>query len=634
MKVKGIAYYPEHWDESSWDKDLRRIQDMGVNTIRIGEFMWSLLEPREGEFDFSLLDKMIEKITSFGFKILLGTPTATFPVWVIKKYDNIMAVDEYGRQRKYGTRRQYCYNSEDYIRLSRTISEKMVSRYRNNRNIIGIQIDNEIGHEGSDFCQCDNCRMGFSEYLQKKYGTVEKMNKICGNVFWGQNFIDFKDVEVPFGDLLGHNPSLRLDYARFLSSSTVTFANAMIDAVKGVKGEHQLVTTNLPGGLFNKWFDANKLVENIDFVSFDNYPIWGGETNNADDAKVAMELDMIRGLKEKRFWIVEELIGAQGHDYVGWLPRPNQAKIWAMQAHLRGAENIFFFRYKGLNKGEEQFCQGVFDVDDEMNDKFDEVKTFFSDVSGDFNTENSVHRNRVAMIYDFENIWSWKIQPQSSEYNFPQEFMKYYRPLYDLGINVDVISSDRDFSDYDLIVIPNMQIVTDALHEKLKELLGQGKNIVFGYRSGIRNEDNNMRLGKNILESMIGASIEQYEAMGKDSDLSVEYDNKSYALSVWRDILRVNTAQSIVMYRDYGFEGKACVTKNSFMDGLVYYFGASMPHDLIKGLFEKVLVDSEIPFEATNGIEKITLSEGTYWINHKFEMTSNLEPVSYRKQVK
>ncbi|MCH4886530.1 beta-galactosidase [Acidaminobacter sp. JC074] len=631
MKVKGIAYYPEHWEQSNWDKDLKRIKEMGVNTIRIGEFMWSLLEPREGEFDFTLLDQMIEKISSYGFDILLGTPTATFPVWTLKNYSNIMAVDEMGRQRKYGTRRQYCYNSKDYLRLSRIITGKMVERYADVKNIIGIQIDNEIGHEGSDFCQCDNCRRGFSDFLERKYDSVDHMNQVYGNVFWGQNFIEFSDVEVPFGDLLGHNPSLRLDYARFLSESTVAYCDEMLQVVHKFKGDHQEVTTNLPGGLFNKWFDANKLVENIDFVSFDNYPIWGGEINNADDAKVAMELDMIRGLKEKKFWIVEELIGAQGHDYVGWLPRPGQAKLWAMQAHLRGAENIFFFRYKGLNKGEEQFCQGVYDVDDELNDKFYEVKDFFEDVSKDFNTEDLASNNKVALLYDFDNIWSWKIQPQSSEYNFLKEFMKYYRPLYELGLGVDVISTDKDFSHYDMVILPNMQIVSDDLYQRLEAFTNENKTLIFGYRSGIRNKQNNMRLGKNILQDMIGATIEQYEAMGESSDLAVDYKSIKYPLSVWRDILRLNTAEKLVGYNDYGFENKSCVTKNNYNKSAVYYMGASLDCDLMKELYKDILKDSQIAFYETSN-ERIQLNDKTFELNHSFEEVSGLKPVSYKKQ--
>lgn len=633
MKVKGIAYYPEHWDEKEWDRDLKRIKDMGVNTIRIGEFMWSTLEPREGQYNFELLDRMVEKITEHGFDILMGTPTATFPIWIVRNYSNIMAIDYNGNPRIYGTRRQYCYNSKDYRRLAKIITHKMVERYANYENIIGIQIDNEIGHEASDFCQCENCRSAFAVYLEKKYETVDQLNHIYGNVFWGQDFIEFTDAEAPFGDLLGHNPTLRLDYARFMSESLVDYANEMITVAFEEKGQHQTVTTNLPGGLFNKWFDANKLVEHVDFVSFDNYPIWGGETHNADDAKVAMELDLIRGLKEQKFWIVEELIGAQGHDYVGWLPRPNQAKLWAMQAHLRGAENIFFFRYKGLNKGEEQFCQGVFDVDDEMNDKFDEVQTFFDDVSHNFNTEKLESKNNIALLYDFDNIWSWKIQPQSSEYSFLAEFMKYYRPLYNLNVNVDVISIDKDFSGYDMLVIPNMQIISEAFNEQIKAFVASGKTVVFGYRSGIRNKNNNMRLGKNIIDDLTGATVEAYEAMNASTDLSVDYKGQSHGLSVWRDILRLNTATELVGYNDYGFDSKSCVTKNEYESGKVYYFGASLGLDLSTDLFKDILTEANLEY-STSDLEHISLdhmgSKKSFKVNHKFKVVEGVEPVSYK----
>lgn len=627
MKVKGIAYYPEHWEEKDWHKDLLRIKEMGVNTIRIGEFMWSIIEPKEGHYDFTLLDKMIDVITEHGFDILLGTPTATFPIWVHKNYDDVMAVDSNGNKRKYGTRRQYCYNSKSYLRLSRIITEKIVARYSNKPHVIGIQIDNELGHEGSDFCQCENCQKAFRVFLQEKYNNIDELNQIHGNVFWGQSFLSFDDIDVPFGDLLDHNPSLRLDYARCLSKSLVAYANEMIDVTKKNKGDHQLVTTNLPGGLFNKWFDANDLVKHVDFVSFDNYPIWGGEVNNADDAKVAMELDMIRGLKEKKFWIVEELIGAQGHDLVGWLPRPNQAKLWAMQAHLRGAENIFFFRYKGMNKGEEQFCQGVFDVDDEVNEKFDEVKSFFNDVSKDYNTDNLMMKNKVAILCDFDNIWSWKIQPQSSDYNFHRALMTHYRPLYDLNVNVDVISIDKNFDHYDTLILPNMQIVTDKLYERLDRFSRKGKTIVFGYRSGIRNEFNNMRLGENILTEMIGGKVEAYEALSSENTISVIYEETSYGLKVWRDIVKTSTAKSLVDYNDYGYEGKACVTINKYKEADIYYIGACLEHDLLLELYKKILGEYK-----TSKLEHIKLYSDKLYnfkLNHGFESVENQQPISY-----
>ena len=634
MNIKGIAYYPEHWDQKEWDQDLKRIKAMGVNTIRIGEFMWAILEPKEAQFDFSLLDAMVQKITDHGFKILMGTPTATFPSWVVSNYDNILAVDAFGNKRKYGTRRQYCYNSKDYQRLSRIITEKMVSRYSDYENIIGFQIDNELGHEGSDFCQCENCKKGFQEFLKNKYKRIEKLNDTCGNVFWGQMFNDFEEIPVPFGDLLGHNPTLRLDYARFMSASLVNYGNNMIDLVKNNKNKEQKVTTNLPGGLFNKWFDANDLVKNVDFVSFDNYPIWGGETNNANAPKVAMELDMIRGLKNQKFWIVEELIGAQGHDYVGWLPRPNQAKLWAMQAHLRGAENIFFFRYKGLNKGEEQFCQGVFDVDNRMNSKFDEVVDFFDAVDKKFKTDHLTMKNEVAMVYDFENIWSWKIQLQSKTFDFSKEFLKHYKALYNLNINTDVISTDKAFDEYKLLIIPNLQVISNTLLEKIKIFISQGKSVIFGYRSGIRNENNNMRLGSNPLEAIIGAEIEAYEALDAQSEVFVEYENEVFKLDVWRDILNVTTAKAMINYKDYGYTQRSCMVKNNYNNGQVYYFGASLPDQLMRKIYNQIVLENEISFSITNeAVEMIKLQcdgeEKQFLINHDFKKREGIEPVSY-----
>ncbi len=319
---------------------------------------------------------------------------------------------------------------------------------------------------------------------------------------------------------------------------------------------------------------------------------------------------------------------------VGVSARPNQAKLWAMQAHLRGAENIFFFRYKGLNKGEEQFCQGIFDVDNRINSKYHEVKTFFNDVDNDYNIENFQMENEIALIYDFNNIWSWKIQPQSKEFDFTNEFLKHYTAIYDLNINVDVISTEKDFNKYKVLIIPNMQIIDDKFYKKIEKQLELGKTIVFGYRSGIRNEFNNMRLGKNIIEDLIGANIDGYESLNANSNIEVKYDADEYELSVWRDILSVNTAKSIINYTDYGFNNNSCVIKNNYLNGNVYYFGSSMINKLMKKLYTDILDNVNIEtFDLNNDTEMVKLKHNNkeiqYILNHGFCKRDNINPVTY-----
>ncbi len=304
---------------------------MGVNMVRIGEFAWHLMEPVEGTFDFSFFDEVIKKLKKEDIKIMFGTPTATFPAWLSKKHPEVLSMDENQNRRVFGGRRQYCYNSDAYMKHSKRIVEALVNHYKNEPSILVWQIDNEFGHEGSDMCYCPTCHEKFQAYLKNKYKTISALNETYGTIFWGQTYNDFTEIPIPLKTITVHNPALQLDWARFRSDSLNNFAKEHTGLVKRLKGDHQDVTTNVSGGFFGKWFDHEENLKAMDFVSYDNYPVWGGLKAPLSPAEVAMTLDFNRGLKNKNFWIVEQLIGAQGHDVIGYLPRPNQSKLWSTQ---------------------------------------------------------------------------------------------------------------------------------------------------------------------------------------------------------------------------------------------------------------------------------------------------------------
>jgi beta-galactosidase len=175
-----------------------------------------------------------------------------------------------------------------------------------------------------------------------------------------------------------------------------------------------------------------------------------------------------------------------------------------------------------------------------------------------------------------------------------------------------------------------MQLISDELLEKIKAFINDGKQVIFGYRSGIRNENNNMRLGINPLEDLIGAEIEAYEALDQHSNVNIEYNNEQYKLDVWRDILKITTGETIISYKDYGFEDKACVIKND----QVYYFGASLPEELMNSIYKNIFNNSEIEFSLTNeAVEMIRLQcdqgERQFLLNHDFTKQEGIAAISY-----
>jgi len=186
----GVDYYPEHWDIGMMDSDLTRMKEMGVNTIRIGEFAWHMMENEEGKYNFNFFDNVIRKAKKYGFKVIFGTPTATFPAWLSNTHPSILSEDIDGNKRVFGGRRQYCFNSNIYRQYSTKIVGKLISHYKEEEAIVAWQIDNEFGHEGSDFCYCEQCHIAFQKFLEDKYKTIEKLNDTYGTIFWGQTYND------------------------------------------------------------------------------------------------------------------------------------------------------------------------------------------------------------------------------------------------------------------------------------------------------------------------------------------------------------------------------------------------------------------------------------------------------------
>ncbi|WP_416147553.1 beta-galactosidase [Salipaludibacillus sp. HK11] len=636
----GVDYYPEHWEKEKIDVDLMRMKEMGVNAVRIGEFAWSLMEPSENKFDFTFFDHVIAKCKEYELEVMFGTPTATFPAWLGKKEPSIYIISKDGQKMAFGGRRQYCYNSPEYLYYSLRIVEKLVTHYRTEESLYSWQIDNELGHEGSDDCYCLNCHQAFQTYLRSNYVNIETLNETWGTIFWGQTYHSFEEIPMPTETITVHNPAMRLDWARFRSASLNQFAQKHIEKVRELKGGHQTVTTNLPGGFFEKWFDHNEFSRSLDYVSYDNYPVWGGLEKPVSPAALSLSLDFVRGLTGKNFTVVEQLMGAQGHDITGYLPRPNQAKLWSYHAMAHGTNNLYYFRWRGMTRGAEQNCLGILDADDQKTRKYEEAKDFFEDISDYKEAIDGPIKAEIALLYDFDSVWAWRIQRESARFNINEEFLRLYEPFYKKNLPIDVIRKDADLSNYKILLIPVMKITDTSFTAKLEQFTKDGGTVVFSFRAGVKDEHNNLRLGSRPpgpFSSLLGISIEEVESLGDGQRFSVTNGTEEYHKGeVWREMVRVNEAEALYTYNDAFYSDYAAVTVNKFGAGQAYYIAGGIESGIIDRLAKKMLEKQNLETIASDeGVEVVqrsTLEGKTYQfvMNHtgllKQHNGINLEP--------
>lgn len=631
----GIDYYPEHWGDEEMGRDMDTWCDMGCNVVRIGEFAWHLMEKEDGCFDFSYFDHVIRELKNRQLKVIFGTPTATFPAWLAQKHPSVFSMDEHLQTRAFGGRRQYCYNSEVYRKYSMRLVNALVEHYQSEEAIVAWQVDNEFGHENSDQCYCPTCQLAFQRFLQDKYINIQKLNEVYGTIFWGQTYNSFAEIPAPLKTITVHNPSLLLDWARFRSFSLNRYANEQIELVKTYRGEGQLVTTNLPGGFFSKQYDHVETCKGIDVVSYDNYPVWGGQKEPIEPAAIAMLLDFVRGVKHQNFWILEQLMGAQGHDVIGYLPRPNQAKMWSWQALARGCESLLFFRDRGMDRGAEQFCYGILDHDNKRGRKFAEARSFFEEAKSHEGLIQTDFEADVAVLYDRDNVWSWQNQRQSNGLDFEGELLRLYRPFYRRNIKTDVIPVDRPFEAYKVLVLPVLQIVDELLADRLKAFVAGGGIVLSSFRTGIRNKDNNLHRNLTApchVSDLFGIEIPEVESLLDGLSVPVSgvesfkpVCNQVYGQGyVWRDMIHPITARPLYTYDDAPYSHYACVTENDFGKGKAYYVGAGLDQKSMEVLVDHVIANTDLkPLHSDPGVEVVERIMRENGQEHKVQLVMN-----------
>lgn len=605
----GVDYYPEQWDPARMGEDLDTIRELGCTVIRIAEFAWHRMERTEGCYDFSFFDNVIDQAEARGLRVILGTPTAAIPAWLAKKHPEILSEAEGGRRRAYGGRHVCCYNSPVLYEYSEKIIRAMVEHYRGDPRVAAWQADNELGHEGSDLCWCPRCRTAFQRYLEEKFqGDIEALNRTYGTAFWSQEYNGFDEIPLPGETVTTHNPALRLDWERFRSKSLEDYLAFQVQLIKELDPGAR-VTHDFPGGGLEKHVDYSRAARPLDVVSYNNYPVWGGLREPLPPHEIAFGLDYIRGLKGQNFWVTEAIMGAQGHDVTGYLPRPNQARLWSYQAMAHGCEALLYFRFRGATKGAEQFCYGILDADNRRGRKFREAQSFFQDVRRYEEALTAPVRSQVALVYDYDSLAAFRIQRQSEALDCQAEMKKLYKPFYRRNVPVDVLPSWAELEGYQVVVLPQMLLMKPELLARLRAFVQGGGALVLTYRTAVKDGDNNLPFGEPApvgLRDLAGVTVEETESLQEEDVFPLvgqgAFEGRTGRGGIFRDMLSVQDAEVLYQYGDAFYQDFAAVTRRRQGDGVVYYLGCGLDGATADALAEAILEE--------RGIEAVPSAEG------------------------
>lgn len=595
----GAAYYPEHWAEEMWENDARLMREANFNVVRMAEFAWAKLEPENGRYDFSWLDKAIGILAKYGISVVMGTPTATPPKWVVDQNNDIYQKDKYGRVRGFGSRRHYCLNNPAYIELTKGIVTKVVEHYKDNPAVIAWQIDNEFGCQDTTYCYCENCLEAFKKWLQKKYGNIGRLNREWGTVFWSQTYNDWDEIVLPAYSVCdgadpkhdGHNPSMVLDYKRFSSDAIVSYQRLQHDIIRIYTKKP--ITHNLMGNFPEiNYFDLGK---DLDFVSYDNYPDYPWDMPSY--SKTSMALDLMRGIKDKNFWVMEQQSGPCGWDVLADTPKPGQLRLWTYQAVAHGAEGIVYFRFRAGRIGTEQYWYGILDHDSIPRRRYRELQQTCAELTGlsDLIVGSSTVSD-VAIVKSYDNLWSHQIRSHNANFDYTKLLLSYYSALSKNNISADFISENGDFSKYKVIFAPALNLVNESIKESLEKYVAQGYTLVLTFRSGTRNWNNTMSdlTIPGLFKEMAGTEVEEFDSLNYGRQISVSTIAGSGHASIWCDILKPNNAKVIANYTSDYYSGQPAITVNSFGKGKVYYVGCDLDEDTLKNLVKVIASNSKV----------------------------------------
>jgi len=584
----GVDYYPEHWPESRWEEDARLMQKAQLTVVRLAEFAWSRLEPREGEFRFEWLDRALEVLASHGIQAVLGTPTASTPAWLVRKYPETVPIDENGHAMGFGTRLHRCYSSERYRERSRAVVEAMAKHFGDNNCVIGWQTDNEFSRED---CICETCTAKWREWLRARYGSTDELNRAWGTVFWSQEYTNWSEVPPLARAKCGtssHNPSLMLDWRRFQSGNAVSFQREQVEIIRR-HSPGRFVTHNFMG--YHDSLDYYDLAGDLDLVAWDNYP-WDGPAGHAHD--------LMRGLKGKTFWVMEERSGHTGWNRFSPSPKPGQIRQWTWEAIGRGADAVVFFRWRSCLSGTEQFWQGILNHDAVPGWRYREVARTGAEISTLAKVlDESTVENSVAVFNDYENIWALDIQPQTDGFSFRAVQTAYAKAFDRLGTGCDSVGPDADFSRYRLVVFPPLFVLTDELARKISAYVEAGGMAVLNCRTGVKNRTNVCREERlpGPLAGIAGLEVGDYDAVGRQTVEIEMSDGTRFKTSTWCDVLDLKSALPLAMYRSNYYLGEPAVAVNRAGSGRAYYVG-TVPEPAFHERFLREILD-EIGVERT-----------------------------------
>jgi len=548
LTTVGVYYYPEHWDPGQWERDFRNMAAMGFEFTHFAEFAWAQLEPAEGQYDFAWLDRALQLAAKYNLKVVMCTSTATPPVWLVRKYPEVLATDEDGTRMDHGSRQHASFSSAFYRQYSLKMVEQLARRYASDERVIGWQLDNEPRR----FLDYGKDAPGrFRNWLEKKYGTVDALNRAWGNAFWSGTYSGFSQIEIPLHRQWGMNLHQRLDHYRFADNETATFLDEQARVIrKYIKGNQWITSNYIP------MYDVGYIgaSRELDFDSYTRYMVYGEHRGLGprgyrvgEYTRIAMANDFFRPLKGV-YGVMELQPGQVNWGSINPQPLPGAVRLWLWHVFAGGSKFTCTYRYRAPLYGFEAYHYGIVGTDGvtptvggkEYAQFIGEIRGLRQKADPAAPVPAAYARRTTGILIGTDNVQAINLNRQTTEWNTESHVLKYYRALKSFGAPVDFVREAADFSRYPILVVPAYQMIDEGLIARLARYAEQGGTLVLTCRTGLQDRSGHLWEAKfyQPLWKLIGAEIESYDLPMPHAPNRVRLGTQEHEWSSWGDLLK------------------------------------------------------------------------------------------------
>ncbi|MFD1658074.1 beta-galactosidase [Streptomyces caeni] len=607
LSVPGIAYggdyNPEQWPEEIWAEDMRLMREAGVTMVSVGIFSWALLEPTEGVYDFSRLDRVLDLLHAGGIAADLATPTAAPPAWFFRAHPEALPADPGGRTLSYGSRQTFCPSSPAYRAAALRIAGRLAERYADHPAVVMWHVHNEYGCHNAA-CYCDTSAASFRRWLRTRYaGDLAALNHAWGTAFWSQWYHDWDEILPPRATGAVPNPSHRLDWRRFCSDELLALYTAERDVLRAAAPGIPATTNFMVMPDFDA-LDYWRWAPEPDVVSNDHYLI---STDPEPEIDIALSGDLTRSLAGGPWLLMEHSTGAVNWQPVNRAKRPGELRRNALAHVARGADGIAFFQWRASRAGAEQWHSAMVPHAGEDSRIWRDVVRLGADLKALAEVRGSTGTAETAIVWDWNARWALELPSQpSAGLRFKDLVRAWYEPLWREGVAVDFVRPDADLSPFRLVLVPSLYLVGDEDAANLIGFAERGGTLAVGFHSGAVDGNCHVRLGgyPGAFREALGVRSDELFPLLPDETLALSGGGTA---RLWSERLRTEGAEAVTSYAEGPLKGVPAVTRHTHGDGTTWYLATQPDPATLGSLLRRIRTEAGVaPVRtAPDGVEVV-----------------------------